>query len=59
MLPAVWMTYICSSFLFTGAQMLALTPLLGNCLAGGLTLLITLYFIYVFNTEARNAKTNA
>ncbi len=59
MLPAIWMTYICSSFLFTGQQMLHLSPVLGNILAGVFTLLITLYFIYVFNSEARNAKTQA
>ena len=59
MIPAVFMTYVCSCYLFTAGQMLALESTLGRILAGVLTLIITSYFIYVFNSEARNAKTTA
>ena len=59
MIPAVFMTYVCSLYLFTAGQMLGLTPTWGRVLAGALTLVITSYFIYRFNREVRNAKTRA
>ena len=59
MIPAVFMTYVCSLYLFTAGQMLGLAPTLGRVLAGVLTLVITSYFIYRFNREVRNAKTRA
>ena len=59
MIPAVFMTYVCSLYLFTAGQMLGLAPTLGAVLAGALTLVITSYFIYRFNREVRNAKTRA
>ena len=59
MIPAVFMTYVCSLYLFTAGQMLGLANTLGSVLAGALTLVITSYFIYRFNAEVRNAKTRA
>ncbi len=59
MIPAVFMTYICCCYLFTAGQMLGLAPVLGNILAGVLTLAITAYFANQFRKEARNAKTSA
>ena len=59
MIPAVFMTFVCSLYLFTAGQMLGLAPTLGGVLAGALTLVITSYFIYRFNREVRNAKTRA
>ena len=59
MIPAVFMTYVCSLYLFTAGQMLGIAPTLGTVLAGALTLVITSYFIYRFNREVRNAKTRA
>lgn len=59
LIPASFMTFICCSYMFVADQMLDLSTKTGNILAGVLTLLITLYFIYVFNSHARNAKTQA
>lgn len=51
MIPAIFMTFITSSYLFTSPQMLALGQNLGNALAAALTILIVIYSIICFRKK--------
>ncbi len=55
MIPALFMTFICSDYLFSSGQMLALDQTLSAWLAGGVTLLLLIHFIILFR---KNGKTS-
>jgi carbon starvation protein CstA len=53
MLPAMFMTYIVSDYMFSSPQMIGLQPLIGTVAAATLTLLLTGYFIYIIKKWRR------
>lgn len=53
LIPALFMTFICSGYLFTSPQMIGLSRTLGMSLAAVTTLIILIYFIVLFRKNER------
>ena len=53
LIPALFMTFICSGYLFTSPQMIGLPRTLGMSLAAVTTLIILIYFIVLFRKNER------